>query len=158
MPKTRPAPREFEPDWLQRSLERYYVVGLVFMVVLIAAFPLYRIRESQLRKDAKTSQLASSVSDGNALFQKNCSGCHGTNATGGGEGPTLNSKGFLTGTTDAQAALLITGGVSGSQMSAWSIDYGGSLTDQQINDLVAYLRSLAPTAPDIAKWRSGAKS
>jgi len=157
MPKTRPEPREFEPDWLQRSLERHYIVGLVFMAVLIAAFPLYRIREPHLRRDASSELQAGYIAAGNDLFAKNCAGCHGKQGTGGGEGPTLNSKGFLSETTDAQIQLLIAGGVSGSAMPPWSIDYGGTLTDEQVKSLTVYLRSLQPNAPDIPKWRSGAK-
>lgn len=41
--------------------------------------------------------------------------------------------------------MLITGGISGSIMSAWGLDYGGSLADEQIRQLVTYLRSLEST-------------
>jgi len=54
--------------------------------------------------------------------------------------------------------LIITGGISGSEMPAWSIDYGGALTDQQILQLVTYLRSLAADAPSVPDWRRGAKA
>jgi mono/diheme cytochrome c family protein len=158
VPKPTTGPREFEPEWLQRSLDRYYTWGLVFMAVLIVAFPLYRLREPTLRKDAKTEQQASYMRIGAALFTQNCASCHGQNATGGGSGPTLNSKQFLSTTSDAQATLLITGGVSGSSMSPWSFDYGGPLTDEQIRQLVTYLRSLEPSAPSIPDWRTGAKA
>ena len=52
MPKERPTPPPFEPAELERSLNRYLAVGLVFMVVLIAGFAAYRVREPSLRKDA----------------------------------------------------------------------------------------------------------
>jgi mono/diheme cytochrome c family protein len=51
--------------------------------------------------------------------------------------------------------LLIAGGVSGSSMPAWSLDFGGQLTDEQIRQLVAYLRSLEPNAPSVPNWRQG---
>ena len=51
--------------------------------------------------------------------------------------------------------LLIAGGVSGTSMPAWSLDFGGPLTDEQIRQLVAYLRSLQSSAPDVPNWRQG---
>jgi mono/diheme cytochrome c family protein len=156
MPKVT-GPREFEPEWLQRSLDRYYAWGLVFMAVLIVGFPLYRIREPHLRSTALTEQHANYVTTGSKLFSQNCASCHGANATGG-TAPTLNSKEFLTATSDAQIGLLVTGGVSGSSMSAWSLDYGGSLTDEQIRQLTTFLRSLEKDAPSIPDWRKGAKA
>jgi mono/diheme cytochrome c family protein len=156
MPK-RPEVREFEPEWLQRSLDRYLTWGLAFMFILVIAFPLYRLREPTLRAEAKAAQESQYLVSGNDLFGKNCASCHGTNGTGG-TAPTLNSKQFLTTTSDQQIELLITGGVSGSSMVAWSQDYGGSLTAEQIRQLVTYLRSLEPDAPSIPDWRTGAKA
>jgi len=157
MPVKPTGPREFEPEWLQRSLDRYLAWGLVFMAVLLVAFPLYRLREPTLRADAKAEQEINYMRSGADLFSKNCSTCHGENGTGG-TAPTLNSKQFLSTTSDDQIALLIAGGVSGSSMSAWSQDYGGSLTSEQIRELVTFLRSLEATAPSVPDWRTGAKA
>ena len=158
MPKPqRKDPVHFEPAWLERSLDRYYTAGLAFMFVLVVAFPLYRLREPHLRSQAKTEQASEYRRIGNALFDQSCSSCHGKNATGG-TAPTLNSKQFLSTTSDAQAALIITGGVPGSSMSAWSQDFGGPLTLEQIRQLTTFLRSLEPNAPSIPDWRTGAKA
>jgi mono/diheme cytochrome c family protein len=51
--------------------------------------------------------------------------------------------------------VLTAGGVSGTEMPAWGLDFGGT-TDEQIKQLVTYLRSLAPHALSIHDWRSGA--
>lgn len=157
MPETRRGPKLDEPAWLQRSLDRYLTWGLVFMLVLIVAFPLYRLREPTLRADAKASQQELYTKSGGELFATNCSSCHGAQATGG-TAPTLNSKQFLGTTSDDQIRLIVTGGVSGSSMSAWSLDYGGSLTDEQIRQIVTYLRTLEVDAPSIPDWRTGAKA
>ena len=147
----------FEPAWLQRSLDRHYTWGLVFMTVLIVAFPLYALREPHLRSSAIAQQQTTYRTTGAKLFSQNCASCHGADATGG-TAPTLNAKEFLSSTSDAQMGLLVTGGVSGSSMSAWSVDYGGSLTDEQIRQLTTYLRSLEPNAPSIPDWRKGTKA
>ena len=52
MPRERSTPPPFEPEALDRSLDRYLVAGLLFMAVLIAGFVIYRIREPSLRRDA----------------------------------------------------------------------------------------------------------
>ena len=36
MPRERPVPPPFEPEWLERSLNRYLAWGLAFMVLLVA--------------------------------------------------------------------------------------------------------------------------
>ncbi len=154
MPKERPTPPPFEPAALDRSLNRYLAVGLVFMVVLIAGFAAYRVREPSLRKDAQASQLASYRSIGGQLFDTNCSGCHGTGAVGG-SAPVLNSQEFLTNTTDLQISNLIAGGLPGTEMPAWSLAFSGTLTDEQIHQITTYLRSLEPSAPSVPTWRQG---
>ena len=154
MPRERPAPPPFEPEWLARSLNRYMTWGLVFMLVLLAGFVVYRVREPNLRKDAKHEQTTRYTTIGAQLFATNCAQCHGKDATGG-SAPTLNAREFLKSTTDEQMHVLVSGGISGTQMPAWSVDYGGTMTDEQVAQIVTYLRSLEPNAPSVPKWRSG---
>lgn len=149
-----PPPKPFEPEWLQRSLDRWYLCGLVFMAVLVVAFPLYRLREPSLRADALRSQQETYARIGTRLFAQNCASCHGDDATGD-TAPTLNAKEFLSSTSDDQIRLLVSGGVSGTDMSAWSLDYGGPLTDEQVRQIGAYLRELEPDSPSVPDWRAG---
>jgi len=158
MPRDRPQPPPFEPEWLERSLNRYLAWGLVFMVLLLAGFVAYRVREPGLRRDATRSQTKSYTAIGTQLFAANCAQCHGAQASGGGNAPTLNSQQFLKQTSDDQIRSLISTGVPGSAMSAWSLDNGGTLTDEQVSQIVTYVRSLEATAPNIPQWRSGAKA
>jgi mono/diheme cytochrome c family protein/uncharacterized cupredoxin-like copper-binding protein len=153
MPRERPQPEPFEPSWLERSLNRYLVAGLVFMVALMAGFVGYRVREPSLRADAARTQRADYTTIGGQLFGASCAECHGEKASGGGTAPTLNSKQFLATTSDAQAHALIAGGISGTAMPTWSIDFGGTLTDEQVSQVVTYLRSLAAHAPSVPNWR-----
>lgn len=155
MPRERPRPEPFEPSSLARALDRYLAVGFVFMVVLVVGFVAYRAREPSLRADAERSQRAEYTKVGRELFAANCAECHGDNGTGGGSAPTLNSKQFLTDTPDAQIHVLVAGGISGTDMSAWSLDFGGTLTDEQVTEIVTYLRSRAAHAPSIPGWREG---
>lgn len=155
MPRERPRPDPFEPEWLERSLDRYLIWGLVFMAILIVGFPIYRLREPSLRREAKQEQETTYAALGATLFDQNCASCHGEDAGGGGGAPTLAVSEFLSSTTDDQMHLLVAGGVSGTDMSAWAQEYGGSLTDEQVTQLVTYLRSLEEGAPSVPDWRQG---
>jgi mono/diheme cytochrome c family protein len=154
MPRERPRPPAFESAALERSLDRYLVAGLVFMVLLIAGFVTYKVREPTLRSDAAAEQQATYTDIGSQLFQTSCASCHGKGANGG-SAPVLNSKEFLKSTTDGQINNIISGGISGSDMSAWSLAYGGTLTDEQVRQLTTYLRSMEADAPSVPSWRKG---
>lgn len=156
MPRERPRPEPFEPASLDRSLNRYLTLGLVFMVVLIGGFVVYGIREPSLRRDAAASQRVEYTKLGHRLFNASCADCHGTNAEGGADAPTLHSKQFLGSTSDEQMRTLISGGISGTEMPSWGIEFGGTMTDEQVREIVTYLRSLEDGAPSIPRWRSGA--
>jgi mono/diheme cytochrome c family protein len=156
VPRERPTPPPFEDEELERSLNRYLVLGLVFMVVLVGAFVAYRVREPSLRADATTAQRATYTALGRQLFAANCSECHGDNGTGGGAAPTLDSKEFLEKTSDAQIQALISAGVSGTDMPAWGLDYGGTMTDEQVRQLTTFIRSRQAKAPSVPDWRTGA--
>ena len=106
-----------------------------------------------VEKDEAEKIKASLEEQGSHLFQLNCSSCHGLNGEGG-IGPALNSIQFLQASSDEQTELLISVGVPGSQMSAYSLDFGGPFTQEQIVALTTYLRSLEP---DAASVRSSAR-
>ncbi len=46
----------------------------------------------------------------------------------------------------------------GTQMSAYSLDFGGPLTLEQIEALTTYLRSLEPDAPSVPDWLAGGQA
>ncbi|MGZ4210349.1 MAG: c-type cytochrome [Actinomycetota bacterium] len=145
----------FESAPLRRSFDRHLAWGLVFMLVLVGGFAAYKIREPSLRAHAATEQTRTYTKLGNQLFAANCATCHGQNGVGG-DGPRLNAKEFLQSVSDEQMRLLISGGVSGTAMPAWSIDFGGTLTDEQIRQVITYIRAWQPTAPSVPNWRQGA--
>ena len=154
MPRDRPNPPPFEPAELERSLDRYLMAGLVFMAVLIAGFIVYRAREPTLRAHAAVQQEQDYRAIGGQLFATNCAGCHGKGANGG-SAPVLNAKEFLKSVSDSQIENLVGGGISGTEMPAWSLAFGGTLTDEQIVQVTTYLRSLEATAPSVPNWRQG---
>jgi mono/diheme cytochrome c family protein len=138
---------------LDESTNRVMLWGVVLMLAMVAVFPLYRIFEPSARDDARAAQLVSLQAEGEQIWSVNCASCHGLNGEGG-VGPALNSVQFLQAASDDQARQLVSVGVPGSQMSAYSQDFGGPLTTEQIKSVVTFIRSWEPDAPDNPDWRA----
>jgi len=139
---------------LEESTNNVMLIGFVLLLLLILAFPLYRWVEPVNRDEARESNLASLAESGEDVWGFNCGSCHGLNGEGG-LGPALNSIQYLEAATDDQSAQLIAVGVPGSQMGAYSQDFGGPLTSEQIKAVVTYMRTWEPDAPDNPDWRAG---
>jgi mono/diheme cytochrome c family protein len=144
--------RAEDPE-LEESTNRVMVAGACILIAMALVFPLYRWYEPGSRESAHAEQRESLAQAGGQLWSLNCSSCHGLNGEGG-IGPALNSQQFLSSATDAQIELLVSVGVPGTQMSAYSQDFAGPLTSEQIKALAVYLRSWEPDAPDRPDWRS----
>jgi ubiquinol-cytochrome c reductase cytochrome c subunit len=140
---------------LEASTNKWMQGGLVLMVIMVLAFPIYRLTEPDRRADAAEDRQTELAAQGEELFALTCSGCHGQEGKGGLTAPTLNSKEFLQSAADGQIESLIAVGVPGSQMSAYSLDFGGPFTQEQIVALTTYLRSLEPDAASVPEWRDG---
>ncbi|MDF1596099.1 MAG: cytochrome c [Acidimicrobiia bacterium] len=139
---------------LEQSTVKWMQAGLALMVVLVLAFPAYRLLEPTNREEARQLLTEELAAQGEELFVGQCAACHGENGLDGQIGPSLNSKQFLEAATDAQIISLVSVGVPGSQMGAYSIDFGGPLTLEQITGIATYLRSLEEDAPDNPDWRA----
>ncbi len=146
-------PLEFETDEeLERSTNQWMAVGAGLLITMALVFPFYRWYEPSSRDDARSEQAANLAAEGETVWSFNCASCHGLNGEGA-VGPALNSQQFLQAATDEQAELLIAVGVPGSEMSAYSLDHGGPLTSEQIQSVVAFIRSWESDAPDRPDWR-----
>ena len=88
---------------------------------------------------------ASNVELGKASFGL-CMGCHGKDAAGRiGIGPRIASKSYLAAASDDFLARTIKKGRSGTTMIPWE----KVLSDQQVEAVIAYLRSLDPVEPAV---------
>lgn len=87
------------------------------------------------------------LAEGQALFRGLCSGCHGGLGRGG-KGPDLTDDRWLHGNKDEDIARVIKNGVPGTTMKK----LGESLKEQQIEKIIAYVRSLA-RVPGDANWK-----
>ncbi len=140
------------PNDLDASTKRWMQVGLVLMVLLAAAFPVYRLYEPVQRAEAAEVHAVSLADYGRELYDVNCASCHGENGIGG-LGPAIGAMQFLVNQTNDQIQQLTSLGVPGSEMVGYSVDNNGPLTSQQIGAIVAFLRSLEAEEIDLPDWR-----
>ena len=137
---------------MERSTNRVMLWGGVLMLLMALVFPFYRWFEPEARAEAREAQVESLVEQGSSIWELNCASCHGLDGEGG-LGPALNSMQFLQSATDEQIQGLVAVGVPGTQMSAYSLDFGGPLTTEQIKAVTTFIRSWEPDAPDRPDWR-----
>jgi cytochrome c oxidase cbb3-type subunit 3 len=74
------------------------------------------------------------------LYRENCSACHGENGSGGPAFDLANPN-YQALVDDASLQRWITSGMPGTQMPAFGESAGGFLTPQQVDTLVAGMRS-----------------
>lgn len=144
--------RDTDPE-LERSTNRWMAWGAVLLFLFVLAFPVYWLVQPAKLEAAQEAADANYALHGEELFNTSCTECHGFEATGG-IGPALNSQQFLLSVSDLQMHQLISTGVPGTLMGAYSADFNGPFTQQQITGIVKYLRSFQDTAPDFPQWHS----
>src|ERR1700688_4206142 len=99
-----------------------------------------------------TNPLAGSsvaVAAGQRLYRQACQACHGGGG-GGDRGPALTTSNFSHGNEDVDLFRNIRTGIAGSGMPAFQ-----KLTDDQVWQLVSYIRSLNGTAAKTQEVVSG---
>jgi mono/diheme cytochrome c family protein len=108
------------------------------------------IRDASNTSPAPSPAPASPAAD---LFAQNCSMCHGTDGKGTRTAapPDLTSRSIQTGLSDQQILDTIRYGKPG-RMPAWS----GKLSDAQISELAAYVRTLPAATPSSSSGRQEA--
>ena len=145
-------------------LERVQLLGLLFLVILVIGLPLYWVFEPSRQAGAQDQKEATFIAWGGDLYATteeggfNCAGCHGANGGGGqapytitdprtGEieavtwnAPALNTVFYRFDDTEIEFILVY--GRPFSPMSPWGLAGGGPMNDQQIETLIAKLRSL----------------
>lgn len=150
MPDKKHSPEQTE---LEASTVRWMLAGLVLMGMFVLAFPLFRFYEPAQRAEARTRQQEFLAAQGAEVFAASCESCHGV-AGSGALAPAIGSKDFLESVDDHQLSQLIAVGIPGSEMVAYSLDFGGPLTSEEITSVTTYLRSLEEGASQMANWRT----
>ncbi|MCJ7779419.1 MAG: cytochrome c, partial [Acidimicrobiia bacterium] len=146
-------------------LERVQFLGVVLLAVIVVALPLYWVFEPSRQAGAQEKWDARFASWGSQLFQPtaeggfNCAGCHGGMQAVGGEAPftvtdpvtqevqAVNWKAPALNTVlykfdESEIRFILNYGRPFSPMSPWGLVGGGPMNAQQINNLIAYMKSI----------------
>lgn len=89
------------------------------------------------------------ISDFATLYGENCAGCHGADGKSGAA-IAMNNPVYLAIIDDASMRRVVANGVPGTAMPPFVQSAGGSLTDQQIEILIAGIRKSWAGAADAA--------
>lgn len=122
-----------------RSLNRGNLLLVSILLALLLALALTTVASAQ----------DGDITKGSEIYDANCAVCHGSDGQGrlganlSGAFPSIDPSAFL--------HEIIAKGVQGSAMPAWSQQYGGPLTEEEVADVVAFVDSLSggrsPMAP-----------
>jgi mono/diheme cytochrome c family protein len=148
-----------------RRLEKFQLIGLGMLAISAVGLPLYWLHEPARQAGAVEDYDQTFANWGARDFATtadggfNCAGCHGGMKAQGGvaaytvqdprtgevkavnwTAPALNT--VLYRFSVAEVTYILTYGRPFSPMSAWGVAGGGPMNDQQISDLIAYLKSI----------------
>lgn len=130
------------------NYDRYVIIGLILTLVVLGGLLIYWFGENTRLAKASETFADERVNRGQKIYMNQCVSCHGAQGEGG-VGFPLNDRNLLKNTLDSVFFSIIRSGVPNTQMPAWSVDYGGPLTDEDVKDVVAFIRAWEPTAPEI---------
>jgi mono/diheme cytochrome c family protein len=153
----------FDDEILEtRKLDQSLMSGLVLLSVIGIALPLYWLGEPGRQEGYVENTIELWTEEGAESFEASCSSCHGGGGAGGiaafaitdqGSGefvasvdwvaPSLTSA--LTRFTEEEITYTLNFGRNGV-MPAWGAPGGGPLTEQQIEIIIVYLRSVQKDA------------
>jgi cytochrome c oxidase cbb3-type subunit 3 len=122
------------PSAQKRAALCFGCVALLFL--FLAARVLYAQQKNPFAGDPKAIKL------GEFQFRSNCAFCHGLGARGGGRGPDLTRAQKRHENTDAEIYHNIHEGIPGTAMPAAVGSIGVGMTDDEIWQVIAYLRSM----------------
>ncbi|MFZ5910252.1 MAG: cytochrome c [Chloroflexota bacterium] len=122
------------------------IIGIVLTVILIAAVTMAFANESSRLENVTAATEKTSLQRGRQLYVDNCVTCHGSRGEGG-VGSVLNDSVFLKKASNDMLFAIISTGRPNTVMPAWGQVYGGMFTDEEIRDIVTFIRAWEPTAP-----------
>jgi len=131
------------------AVEKTGYGALIMLSIVSLLIPAFWILESNNQAVAKLDQHTTAVQRGAALYAQYCFQCHGINGQGQ-TGPKLNGNTAVNNLSDADILRIISGGIANTTdpskllMPAWLDQYGGPLTQVQIQYLFELIRSADP--------------
>ena len=140
-------PKTFNPRYTLHGL--WPVLCALAFLLLLTAFAPLPTAAAPIRNPLSGSTAAAKA--GEYEFRINCAFCHGLGARGGGRGPDLTRAHLQHGDSDADLFRNINQGIPGTAMPANGTNgQGVGMTDEEIWQIIAYIRSIQIKAPSKA--------
>ncbi|MBI2850621.1 MAG: c-type cytochrome [Chloroflexi bacterium] len=125
-------------------MQQKMLIGLIMTLIIVGFIPVYWAMEPKRQEAALQRQQAEAAARGAHQYTSICAACHGAQGEGS-VGPALKGNQM----DDADMRKIIVRGVAGTAMVAWGKEDGGPLNQEQIKDLVIFIKnwdsSLLPT-------------
>jgi mono/diheme cytochrome c family protein len=127
-------------------MNRHYKMERIFLTLMLLFLPFGSIA-------AERWYSPDQAGNGKSVFDTNCAVCHGVAAAGtpewrkpmaDGRYPPPPLNGTAHGWHHPLDSLRLQINQGGSKVGGWMPALGGALTDQQVNDVIAYIQSLWP--------------
>ena len=150
------APPPTDDEMESRRLDKVLLWAVVASAILAVVVPLYYVSEVDRQADAAENQLELDVEEGEHWFAEvfQCADCHGAEGVGGGvsfiearsgleitwAAPSLNDVFYRY--DEDEVRYWITFGRANTPMPAAGLEGGGSMTSQEMDQVIAYLRSI----------------
>ncbi|GER81796.1 hypothetical protein KTAU_04340 [Thermogemmatispora aurantia] len=133
------------------AVEKSGYGALIMLSLITLMIPVFWIMESNGEAMAKVQQHQTALERGAELYAQYCFQCHGTKGQGR-VGPSLNNNPQVNKLSDNDLLRIISAGIYNTStnqlnvaiMPAWSEDYGGPLTNIDIQYLFELIRSSDP--------------
>jgi plastocyanin/mono/diheme cytochrome c family protein len=133
------------------AVQRTGFGALIFIIAVGLIMPILFVNQQQAQADRANQQYTLTLQRGAAIFGQYCATCHGFQGQGI-NGPKLNNSDAVNALSDDDLKRIISAGIPSDPsnpavlaMPAWSDAYGGSLTEDDINYLVSFIRSSDPS-------------
>jgi cytochrome c oxidase cbb3-type subunit 3 len=137
------------PTSMTKTKAAFYL-WLSFGLVDLIALPLLAQEKNPFAGDPNAAKV------GESQFRANCAFCHGLGARGGGRGPDLTRAQKKHGNADADLFRTINEGVPGTAMPPnGATQQGVGMTEEEIWQVIAYIRSVQAKAPAQAVGNAG---
>lgn len=117
-----------------------HTIGLLALFLMAVGLFLYAIQEPERIQSAQAAQLSTDLDEAMTLYAQNCSVCHGLAGEGIGATPALTRPELKIVERD-YLTKVISRGLYGTAMPAWSKVDGGALSDYQIDILVSLIQN-----------------
>jgi mono/diheme cytochrome c family protein len=130
-------------------MEKRIFLAMILTVGIAAFLSIYWLFEPHRVKVEAEKMRSEAAEKGKSLYLTHCARCHGK--TGGSQKGirAINSKNYLKAVDDTVLYKIIERGIPRTGMVALGEKEGGPLNQEQINQLVAYIRHWEETAPTL---------